>query len=124
MGCVLIVLQSAYHVSPLASFNGEGLFWTFIEILVGASIMALPALSIFYLRQFRFWVAVTTPIYPIFMAVGFWIANTLGHPLAYGIWFLYVLLPLAAAYGVILYIDGRILKSRVLSSQTDSNTTN
>jgi hypothetical protein len=120
LGCLLIMLQIGYHLAQLtgfrASFDAKFYFLVFGELLVGAVVVALPALSIFYFRAFRIWFAVTTPLYPVFLAAGFWIANSFGDGLAYGIWFLYILMPISAVYTLILSIDGWTLKAQTAQS--------
>lgn len=115
LGCLLVILQIGYHLTWMVDFSevGRGLHvQLLVEVLVGAAVMALPAMAILYFRMFKPWVAATTPVYPLFLAGGFWTANGLNDGLAYMLWFLTIMMPMTAAYALLLCIGGWMWRSR------------
>ena len=113
-GCVLILFQVIYHSTQLIDYSPDlsVKFYRdiFVEVLIGVSAMALPAITFLVLEKFRTAVELTSPFYPILLVIGFSTANTQNDGLAYEILFLFILIPASAIYALIVFVDGWTLK--------------
>ena len=109
-GCMLILAQASYHLICRIDYptesNGHFLFRVLGETLIGAFLLALPALMFFIFDEFREMVKQTAFLYPLFLAFGFWQANSVSDGFAYILVIISVILPVTCAYALLVALDG------------------
>jgi hypothetical protein len=122
LGSILTAVKTYLFLDKRISHDPQYLSDAFLSdvfpmLIIGVFTLLLPAIMLLFAGPFRNLVEKTSPIYPLLLAVGVWLANSMDDGLAYLIIMGVYILPATFVYALLVFIDGRIHRTTQRSPQ-------
>jgi hypothetical protein len=124
ISCAITTAETYIYLDKRVSHDAQYLADAFLSdvmpsVIIGCVMLLLPAMALMFAGPFRNLVGKTSPIYPLLLAAGLWIANSVDDGMAFSLIVVIYIFPAMFAYAFFLFIDGRINRAnqRVLPTK-------